>query len=336
LRALPDHFRIAGLAGSSPVAAAAAAERYAVPFHTDEPAALAARPDVDLVVIAVKVPEHRRLIEQVLDAGKAIYCEWPLGNGLDEAEVLAARLEDGRIDGFIGLQARSAPPLRFVADLIAQGYVGEVLASEVSALVGEPWNGRSSPRRAYLNEKANGATMLSIPFGHCLDLVTSILGPAERLQAQAMVKRPTVLLDGDAMIASDVEDHVAVLATLGDGVFGSFCYRGEEIDGDGFRWDITGTGGRLRVLGQDGHVQYGQVRIFGGRTGEALKPLPLPDTYRLAPVEPASHAFAVAHAYLAVADALEGKPNLAPRFADALALHRMLDRIERAAHSAGR
>ncbi|MBN9274787.1 MAG: LysR family transcriptional regulator, partial [Mesorhizobium sp.] len=73
-----------------------------------------------------------------------------------------ARLEDGRIDGFIGLQARSAPPLRFVADLIAQGYVGEVLASEVSALVGEPWNGRSSPRRAYLNEKANGATMLSI------------------------------------------------------------------------------------------------------------------------------------------------------------------------------
>jgi predicted dehydrogenase len=45
------------------------------------------------VVVAVKVPHHRELILPALEAGKMILCEWPLGNGLAEAEELAAVAE---------------------------------------------------------------------------------------------------------------------------------------------------------------------------------------------------------------------------------------------------
>jgi predicted dehydrogenase len=34
---------------------------------------------IDVITIAVKVPEHRELVLAALDAGKAVYCEAPLG-----------------------------------------------------------------------------------------------------------------------------------------------------------------------------------------------------------------------------------------------------------------
>ena len=45
---------------------------------------------VDVVAVTVKVPDHLELATAALDAGKAVCCEWPLGNGLAEAQILAA------------------------------------------------------------------------------------------------------------------------------------------------------------------------------------------------------------------------------------------------------
>src|SRR5580692_12486218 len=44
---------------------------------------------VDLVTIAVKVPAHRDLVLAALHAGKAVYCEAPLGRTLVETEEMA-------------------------------------------------------------------------------------------------------------------------------------------------------------------------------------------------------------------------------------------------------
>src|SRR6266571_4356185 len=87
------------------------------------------RADVDVVAITVKVPYHLKLATAALDAGKAVYCEWPLGNGLKEAETLAALAKKKRVLAVAGLQARSAPSVAYVHDLIKQGYVGEVLST---------------------------------------------------------------------------------------------------------------------------------------------------------------------------------------------------------------
>ncbi|MGE0409993.1 MAG: Gfo/Idh/MocA family oxidoreductase, partial [Amphiplicatus sp.] len=70
LRALADHYQIAGLSASSAESARESAEKFNVPFHTTDPAALAARPDVDLIAVTVKVPYHRELAEAAIKAGK--------------------------------------------------------------------------------------------------------------------------------------------------------------------------------------------------------------------------------------------------------------------------
>jgi predicted dehydrogenase len=51
-------------------------------------------------------------------------CEWPLGNGLQEAETLAGLAGKQGVLAVAGLQARSAPLVAYVCDLIKQGYVG--------------------------------------------------------------------------------------------------------------------------------------------------------------------------------------------------------------------
>jgi predicted dehydrogenase len=49
---------------------------------------LADADEVDPVVISVKVSHHRDLVMPVLDAGKAVLCEWPLGRSPDESRLL--------------------------------------------------------------------------------------------------------------------------------------------------------------------------------------------------------------------------------------------------------
>src|SRR5204862_3590632 len=120
---------------------------------------------VDVVAITVKVPYHLELVTAALNAGKAVYCEWPLGNGLKEAETLAALAKRKGVLAVAGLQARSAPAVAYVHDLIKQGYVGEVLSTTLVGS-GMGWGPTAPPFNAYMNDKKNGATMLSIALGH--------------------------------------------------------------------------------------------------------------------------------------------------------------------------
>src|SRR5437764_2405365 len=122
-------------------------------------------PYVDVVVITVKVPYHLQLATAALNAGKAVYCEWPLGNGLNETETLAALAKKQGVLAVAGLQARSAPTVAYVRDLVEQGYVGEVLSTTLIGS-GMGWGPTVEPFNAYLNDKRNGATMLSIAVGH--------------------------------------------------------------------------------------------------------------------------------------------------------------------------
>jgi predicted dehydrogenase len=45
------------------------------------------RPDVDLVVVSVKVPSHFEIVSDALRAGKMVFSEWPLGNGSEETDL---------------------------------------------------------------------------------------------------------------------------------------------------------------------------------------------------------------------------------------------------------
>src|SRR6266481_7551218 len=148
LQSLPDDFEITALSTSRRESAEAASRRFGVPLAFDNTQDLVNSADVDVVAITVKVPRHFELATAALAAGKAVYCEWPLGNGLEEAESLAALAKKKGVLAVVGLQARSAPSVAYVRDLIKQGYVGEVLSTSLVGS-GMGWGPTVEPFNAY-------------------------------------------------------------------------------------------------------------------------------------------------------------------------------------------
>src|SRR5881296_2544944 len=160
LKSLADDFEITALSTTRRESADAASKLFGVPTAFDNHQELVNSPAVDVVAVTVKVPYHLELATAALEAGKAVYCEWPLGNGLNEAETLAGLAKTKGFLAVAGLQARSAPSVAYVRDLIKHGYVGDVLSTTLIG-AGMGWGATVEPYNAYLNDKKNGATMLS-------------------------------------------------------------------------------------------------------------------------------------------------------------------------------
>src|SRR2546430_5192363 len=92
------------------------------------------------------------------------------------------------------MQARSAPSVAYVRDLIKQGYVGEVLSTTLIGS-GMGWGPTVEPYNAYLNDKTNGATMLSIALGHAADALCYCLGEVRELSATMTVRRKSFTVE---------------------------------------------------------------------------------------------------------------------------------------------
>ncbi|MEV5599505.1 Gfo/Idh/MocA family oxidoreductase [Streptomyces sp. NPDC052496] len=335
LAAVPG-YELRALSASTPESARAAGEKYGVPLAFGSAAELVRRDEVDLVVVSVKVPHHRELVLAALEAGKAVLSEWPLGNGLAETEELAAVAEARGLRTFVGLQARSAPPVRYVRDLIADGYVGDVLSTSLIAS-GRGWGPLSQPGGAYLLDRRNGASLLTIPFGHTVDALTMTLGEFTDLNATMATRRPKVRDAATGEPARmDVPDQIAVNGVLEGGAVASVHFRGGLSRATNFHWEINGTAGDLLITGDSGHLQFGQVTVHGARGEETeLAELPVPNSYDAALPALAGRstemAYTVAHAYEQIRADLTDGTHHAPDFAHAVRSHRLLDRIERAA-----
>lgn len=332
LRAMPDHFALKALSASTPDSSKAAGEVFNIDFATDDPAALVAHPEVELVVVTVKVPHHRELVAHALSAGKSVYCEWPLGRNLEDATAIAAAARERKITAFVGLQGRSAPAVRYLRDLVAQDYVGKVVSSNVIGSGGFPWGGAVMAGMEYVLDDSTGATMLSIPFGHMIDAFTWILGDFTRLTATLATQYPAVhRVDGDGIVSATAPDQVVVGGVLNGGGVVSLQYRGGDAGDVNFRWEVCGTDGVLIIEGDSGHLQYGHIRLRGRKGAEQLVDLPVPGEYRRVATDAAGYSDAVAHAYRAVYDDLREGTSTVPTFADAVKTHELLTRIERAA-----
>src|SRR5713101_2786193 len=133
LRALPK-YEIRALSAHNAESARAIGEAFRVSAVFSDHEELVIQPDIDVVVVTVKAPHHRELVSAALAAGKAVYCEWPLGRDVDEARAMAALAAEKRVRTVVGLQARQAPAIEFVRQLLRDGYVGEVLSTTMVGL----------------------------------------------------------------------------------------------------------------------------------------------------------------------------------------------------------
>jgi len=333
LQALPD-FEITAVCTSRQDSAEAAARDLAAPLAFSDCEKLAQHPDVDLVTVSVKVPDHYRPVMAAIEAGKHVYCEWPLGRDTAEAIRMRDAANARGIRHAVGLQGQMSPAINYLKDLIAEGYVGRVLSATMIACAP---NWGASIDRAYQADRANGANLLTITGGHTVDALCHCLGELHELSAFAVSQRDRIPLAGTGeTVVKTVPDQLAVSGIAGNGAVVSFQVRGGMARGTAFLFEIHGEEGDLVLSATTRNsMQRQTLELKGARGADTpLAELPVPGKYRWVPeAVPAEDPYNVAQLYAKLGQSIRNGKPVSPGFDAAVTRHRLLDMITRASET---
>ncbi len=334
LSRLPE-FEVRAVANAHLDTAQQTADRFGIPAAYDGFEALIADPTVDLVVVSVRVPGHFAPAMAALQAGKHVFCEWPLAVNLDQATQLRDAAQRQGVVAHVGLQGRSNPEMRRARDLIANGYIGDLLScTMVSTVTGA---GVRTPDNTYLADVTTGATVLTISAGHSLDSLRFVLGEFSEVSAIVSTQVPRVSVTGtDEIIHATAPDNIAVKGRLRNGAVVSAHIQSVPLFGTGLFFEIHGTEGAL-VLRSEGSTNIGDMTLVGARRGDAaLAPLPPDAAYAVDTTFEAGAPANVGAQYRDILRAIRTGERVEPDFETAVELHRLIDAIQQASDTGTR
>jgi predicted dehydrogenase len=318
--------------------AQAAAEKYGVKHAYSDVRSLCTNPEVDAALVAVRVPAHYSITKDVLDGGKHVYCEWPLGANTKEAEELAALARRKNLRTMVGLQRRASPAFMYMRELIRDGYVGEVLSVDMT-LMNSGVLTRTSDR-TWQRDFSLGANTLTITFGHAIDAVLMVVGELTEVSAIMATQVPQ-WFETDTKKYVDVTspDNIMIQGRLESGAILNAYVGVHPYHGSGHRFEIYGKEGTLMMIGGGEAGQEANRRIMGGKKDDkALQELPVPDRLRWVPqaVRDVGRAYDVGQMWVNFAKAIRSGSNIEPDFDHAVRRHRMLDAVVRASETGQR
>lgn len=333
---MPEVFSLNAVSTTRQETADAAAAHYGVPGAYADNSSLVSDPSVDLVIVAVKVPAHFDAVMQAIKAGKHVYCEWPLGRTLEEAIEMQAAAQSAGVRTFVGLQAQRAPWVRYARALIEQGFIGRVLSTSIIGS-GRSWGPTVAGPSAYLLDRTNGATMLTIPFGHFLDALCFVLGEVEEVSALLTHGRTSVtLVETGETVPMSTHDQIAVAGRLETGATLSAHYRGGLSRATNFLWEINGEDGDLIIEASAGQIQMVDLRLKGARGQDVLEVMEPPAEFMQDSGGLDEMSANVARFYAQLARDLAENTTVLPDFRHAVQRHRTLAAIEAASESGQR
>ena len=307
-RRIPMHFpeanlmpRLVIVADNVPERAELARQNFGFETATDDWRAVVDHPEVDVVTIGAPNKLHREIAVAAAEAGKAIFCEKPVGEAPDvTAEIEYAARRAGVITG-VGFNYRWAPLVQYLKQLIADGRLGDLThyRGRFFSMYGRDRLGMLSWR--YLLEEAGYGVLTDI-MSHTVDMAHNLVGPIRRVVATKEIfikERPLPKpgsgthydrgAPGDPTGAVTNEDYVAALVEFENGVrgtleadrsiFGPQSEMAFEINGSrgAGAWNLetmnelqlylpeeTPADGYVRVLAGDAFPHHGNIVPGGG------------------------------------------------------------------------
>jgi predicted dehydrogenase len=190
-------------------------------------------PNVDAVFIAAPNMLHVELIEAVARAGKAVFCEKPVGGTPRQVARAARAAREAAVISGVGYNYRWAPLVQYARELIATGELGEITnyRGRFFSMYGADPLGVNS-WRFQLDEGGYGAT--SDLLSHAVDLAQMLLGPVTRLTGtiETFIRERPAPSDGashygrggpdDPRQPVTNEDYAGMLCEFASGTRGTF------------------------------------------------------------------------------------------------------------------
>jgi predicted dehydrogenase len=270
----------------------------------------------DAVYVATWTSEHPRLVADVAAAGKAVFCEKPLGVDLAAARAMTETVEQAGVVNQVGLVLRHSPAfglLKAIAEDEGTGRPMSIVFRDdqyipIQGMYASSWRGDVA--------KAGAGTLLEHSI-HDLDMLEHVLGPIESVSAR----------NSSFHEIPGIEDSVAVTLAFASGAVGTlvsvwhdvmerpslrrielFCERSYTlVEGDWFGPVTCTTTGEPAVV-----LDGADLEAEAARRGAVLGN---PDG--------------------AFIDAIEKGGPAWPSFADALRAHVVADAVYRSAASGG-
>lgn len=197
LATLPDRYRVVAVMDPEPERCAEAVAAHGCRVHADFDA-LAADPDLDLIVVASPNHLHADHAVAALDAGKHVVCEKPFALTVEEADrAIAASERSGRV--LTPFQNRRYEPhFLKVRELIDSGALGRVVHIRLS------WH-QFTRRWDWQTLRRFGGGLLNNNGSHLLDHALQLLPDDAEPEVFADLQRVLSL--------GDTEDHVKIVLT---------------------------------------------------------------------------------------------------------------------------
>jgi predicted dehydrogenase len=252
LAVLPDA-EVAAVGSRSVATAEAFAATHGIPRVYGSWPELAADPEVDVVYVATPHSAHHAATSVCLNAGKAVLCEKPFTLDVATTQDLISL---ARARGLFLMEAmwmRTNPAIRRIAELVADGAIGEVRHIAADFGLAGPF----PPGHRLRAPELGGGALLDlgvypVTFAHLF------LGPPQWVTAWA-----SLLPEGTDENTGIVLGYAGgAVATLHCGILGE----------TGQRAMITGTAGRIELPRGFFHPDRFTV-IRGGEVTETLMPL---------------------------------------------------------------
>ena len=245
-------------------------------------------PDVDVVYVTAPNMMHEELAIAAAQAGKAVFCEKPVGGKPDQTvRVEAAARRAGVVTG-VGYNYRWAPLVQHAKHLIDSGRLGEITnyRGRFFSMYGSDPMGLLSWR--FLVDEA-GYGVSSDILSHSVDLATMLIGPITSVSGtmETFIKeRPLPRAGGthydrgspaDPTGTVTNEDYAAAMVTFHNGARGTFESSRAIIGPESqMAFDVYGTKGALRwnletmnelevfIVDESGAAPRGYTKVFAG------------------------------------------------------------------------
>ncbi len=251
-----ENVEIIGVVNSSPESSRRAAEALDIPKSYDSWIDAVADPDTNAIVIGTWPYLHARATIAALEAGKHVMVEARMARDANEAHAMLAAAQ-----AFPGQVAQIVPsPFSLKADrtiqkMLADGYLGDVLAVEVVARSG--FVDRDAALTWRQDYDLSGMNIMSL--GIWYEAVMRWLGTATNVVAlgKTFVKmRPD---DNGVLQAVRIPDHIDVLGDMACGA--QLHIQVSAVAGPGEPPSAT-------LFGSEGTLKFTQNTLFGAQRGD--------------------------------------------------------------------
>jgi predicted dehydrogenase len=245
---------------------------------------MAQHPEIDLVVVCVRVPSHKDLV-------------------------------------MAGLQARSDSTLMYARDLIREGYIGEVLTANLRAISQQALERGAG--RIWQGDRTNGANTLTIAGGHAIDGLCYVLGEFDALAARVTTRiKAWKSTETGQDVPVDSPDTISVAGVLKSGAEVSVHIAAIPFHPSGTRLEIYGRDGTI-VISAPRSFNIGPNVLYAAKGNTPLAEMPTPAQYTLVPQGlPSGPPYNVAQAYRRAAHAFAAGTGFEVDFDLAVTRHR--------------